>query len=100
MSTMYKLWIFKMWLIMSKLKTKYFVLKPEGDDIYAKASRKAMETYAKAIKEGDPEFSEEILEWIGKDFNYYEDSITPKIPSGTDGRPIAPSNDSGGGERC
>ena len=42
---------------------KYFVLKPEGTDIFAKASREAMLRYAEVIKDADPELSKGMSEW-------------------------------------
>jgi len=49
------------------LKMKYFVLKPEGNSIYAKASRNAMKTYANIIEDEAPQFAAELLEWAGKE---------------------------------
>jgi len=42
---------------------KYFVLKPKGDDIYAKASRQAMRSYAQQINKENPELADELREW-------------------------------------
>jgi len=42
---------------------KYFVLKPKGEDIYAKASRTAMHAYARTIKDANPEFARQVAEW-------------------------------------
>ena len=47
----------------SGLYMKYFVLKPEGTDIYAYASRMALREYAKCLDEGDPELSRGLKEW-------------------------------------
>ena len=46
---------------------KYFVLKPKGNDIYAVASRKAMQTYAKIIESVNPEFANDLYSWIGRE---------------------------------
>lgn len=46
------------------LEMKYFVLKPEGDDIYASASRKAMRVYASHIREENPELCKDIRKWV------------------------------------
>lgn len=48
----------------NRLKLKYFVLKPNGTDIYAKASREAMRTYANVIEDIDPIFHDDLKEWI------------------------------------
>jgi hypothetical protein len=49
---------------MAGLKMKYFVLKPEGNDIYAEASRMAMREYANIIAKANIEFATEIQEWV------------------------------------
>jgi len=49
---------------MEGLKLKYFVLKPDGDDEYAKASRIAMEAYAYEIYPSNPELAKDLLDWI------------------------------------
>jgi hypothetical protein len=48
---------------MDGLLMKYFVLKPKGNDIFAKASRMAMRKYAEVIKDENPQFSAELREW-------------------------------------
>lgn len=48
---------------MSGLMMKYFVLKPQGDDAYASASRGAMVRYAILIKPTNPELPDELMEW-------------------------------------
>jgi hypothetical protein len=50
------------------LKMKYFVLKPEGTDDYARASRAAMMTYADFIVTKNPELTEELRAWAGREF--------------------------------
>lgn len=55
---------------MSKLEMKYFVLSPKSKtvrDIYAKASRIAMQAYSKEIKIIDPELSHELADWASKE---------------------------------
>ena len=47
----------------SGLMMKYFVLKPRGDDVYAKASRRAMLAYAAVIGPDNPLFSQELRDW-------------------------------------
>lgn len=49
------------------LTMKYFVLKPRGDDIYAVASRKAIQTYAKVIENTNPKFAKDLYNWIGQE---------------------------------
>lgn len=46
------------------LQMKYFVLKPSGDSAYSVASRYALQTYAKIIKDFDKELSANLLEWV------------------------------------
>ena len=48
---------------MSGLKMKYFVLKPKGDDTFAKASREALRAYAYCIQEENPELSDDLHQW-------------------------------------
>lgn len=52
---------------MSGLEMKYFVLKPKGNDAHAKASRAAMNRYAKSIEEVDPDLADDIREWIERE---------------------------------
>lgn len=52
---------------MSGLQMKYFVLKPNGDDAYAKSSRAAMRAYADHIAEENPELCEELRAWADKE---------------------------------
>lgn len=49
---------------MSGLKFKYFVLKPEGDDDYAAASKVAISAYATRIRNVDPELATDLREWV------------------------------------
>jgi len=49
---------------MSKLYMKYFVLKPKGNNMYAEASRRALEAYARHILDDDPEFAKHLIKWI------------------------------------
>lgn len=53
---------------MSGLIMKYFVLKPEGDDIYAQSSRRAMRAYAKLIQVENPELAKELVEWADREY--------------------------------
>lgn len=52
------------------LQMKYFVLKPRSkykDDPYAHASRAAMAVYASWISKTNPQFAEDLLEWVTKE---------------------------------
>jgi len=46
------------------LQLKYFVLKPRGNNIYAKASREAMLRYAEVIHNINPTFANDIKKWV------------------------------------
>lgn len=48
---------------MNGLQMKYFVLKPHGDDAYAKASRAAMRAYANHIAEENKLLCDDLREW-------------------------------------
>jgi hypothetical protein len=48
---------------MSGLLMKYFVLKPNGDDAYARAARAAMREYAKHIVTENLQLSDELWQW-------------------------------------
>jgi hypothetical protein len=54
---------------MTGLLMKYFVLKPKGKDIYAAASRQAMEAYAQLlyITNTNPELAKELTEWAERE---------------------------------
>ena len=52
---------------MTGLKLKHFVLKPEGNDIYARASQLALRTYALYIRNKNPQFSKDLIEWADKE---------------------------------
>jgi len=43
---------------------KYFIVKPKGNNIYAKASREAMLRYAEVINIINPVFANDIIEWV------------------------------------
>lgn len=48
---------------MTGLVMKYFVLKPAGDDVHARASRKAMRAYAGVIVNENPDLARELRDW-------------------------------------
>ncbi len=50
---------------MEGLIMKYFVLKPKGDDEYAKASRLAMLKYASVIADTNLALAQELTAWSG-----------------------------------
>jgi len=52
---------------MNGLIMKYFVLKPEGKDQYAKASRAAMMAYASMIHKANPELAHDLWAWVEKE---------------------------------
>jgi hypothetical protein len=52
---------------MTGLAMKYFVLKPKGSDVYAKASRAAMRRYATTIREENLELSNALRDWADKE---------------------------------
>jgi len=51
------------------LVMKYFVLKPKGTDIYARASRAAMLAYASMMgrKEGNQELANDLHDWVERE---------------------------------
>lgn len=52
---------------MSGLVMKYFVLKPAGDDIYAKASRMAMRKYAEVVAEENADLTNQLRDWTDQE---------------------------------
>jgi len=46
------------------LLLKYFVVKPKGNNIYAKASREAILRYADIIKIINPIFANDLIKWV------------------------------------
>ena len=59
---------------MSGLQMKYFVLKPNGNDAYAKASRAAMRAYANHIANENKELCDELREWADSEtFNMLDE---------------------------
>ncbi len=51
------------------LVMQYFVLKPEGDDEQAEASRQAMLTYADVIQRTDPNLASDLRFWVQRHHN-------------------------------
>ena len=49
------------------LLMKYFVLKPNGSDPYAAASRNALRRYAKDIERVNPTMAKELRDWADKE---------------------------------
>ena len=54
------------------LLMKYFVLKPSGNDVYAKASRYAMSIYAMAIEQENPVLARDLRNWIKSERNIHK----------------------------
>ena len=52
---------------MSGLQMRYFVLKPQGDDDYAIASREAMRAYADIIKQTNTELYVDLHKWADEE---------------------------------
>ena len=52
---------------MDGLLMKYFVLKPEGKDQYAKASRAAMMAYASMINKANKELANDLWAWVERE---------------------------------
>jgi hypothetical protein len=52
---------------MSELQMKYFVLRPKGTDLHAKASRAAMRQYAKVMAEENAQLAVEVLAWATRE---------------------------------
>ena len=52
---------------MNGLKMKYFVLKPEGKDKYAKASREAMREYARIIDSENHLLANDLYDWVNRE---------------------------------
>ena len=46
------------------LEMKYFVLKPRGNNLYAAASRLAMDAYAHVIQDTDHELANSLKTWV------------------------------------
>ena len=55
---------------MSTLYMKYFVLKPKGSDMYAEASRRGLEAFARHIRADDKELAEHLFQWIKAEEKY------------------------------
>jgi len=60
---------------MNGLFMKYFVLKPNGRDIYASASRSAMLTYADAIMDDNKDFALDIIQWVQSEEKASQQSV-------------------------
>lgn len=49
---------------MQGLEMKYFVLNPTKDNSFGWASRRAIDTYAMAIRETNEKLSNDLMSWI------------------------------------
>lgn len=54
---------------MDGLMMKYFVLKPGGTDLHAKASRRAMRSYAALIEQENQQFADELRAWADAEYS-------------------------------
>ena len=52
---------------MEGLLMKYFILKPKGSNVYAKASRLAMLKYAEVINNVNPTFANDLRKWVSQE---------------------------------
>lgn len=52
---------------MAGLQMKYFIVKPQGDDAYAKASRAAMRSYANHIRDENEALSDDLRAWADRE---------------------------------
>ncbi len=63
---------------MPGLKLKYFVLNPRAktfDDLYAHASREALQAYAEAIEQTDPDLAQTLRIWRNQEIVRIYDPI-------------------------
>ena len=68
---------------MNGLQMKYFVLKPAGDGLYAQASRDAMQAYARAIRDENPDLSADLEKWrIAEQSAANERDLRSRLESG------------------
>jgi hypothetical protein len=51
------------------LLMKYFVLKPKGTSLHARASRRAMRSYAALIEQENQQFADELRAWADAEFS-------------------------------
>jgi len=52
------------------MKLKYFILKPKSkdeNDVYAEASRDALEAFAWTIRDKNPKLARELLSWAARE---------------------------------
>ena len=64
------------------LEMKYFVLKPrskEYDDVYARASREALRTYAIIIREENELLSDDLLRWTEYEEELYKKKVEESL---------------------
>ena len=65
---------------MEGLLMKYFILKPRGSNVYAKASREAIWKYAEVIESENIVFADDLRTWALK-----EESLAKKSAENSDG---------------
>lgn len=61
------------------LVMQYFVLKPDGNDEQAEASRQAMLTYADVIQRTDPDLARDLRFWLRRHHKPEKYSLTVNI---------------------
>lgn len=61
------------------MKMKYFVLKPEGNNPYAKASRGAMHRYATLIETENPALADDLRDWITDETGEVGEAVLPAV---------------------
>lgn len=70
------------------LEMKYFVLKPKSkdtNDIYARASRQAMRSYADTIISKDPVLAAQLRKWAEQEFQAVLEMDEENITTPTEG---------------
>jgi len=78
---------------MDGLMMKYFVLKPKGTDVYARASRCAMLRYADEIMEDNRDFALDLVKWVT------DEEHAAERESRSANAPISPDGEHGAGYR-
>lgn len=66
---------------MTGLQMKYFVLKPKGCDVYAKASRRAMRAYADMVQGENRELADELRGWADREHTAMLEAELTQEPS-------------------
>lgn len=64
---------------MAALQMKYFVLKPGGDSVYARASRTAMRVFAAEIEQDNLPLAAAIKEWVYEEERKLVTEVTREV---------------------